>query len=82
MMSKKTGKGYNNGLLICLFFIGIILVGRLFYFYLEDVRRFPVNTVKISANYHHISHKTIESVLSNYLNTSFFFYQFQNYKKL
>ena len=41
------------------------------YLFLADPQRFPIDTVKIAANYQHINRKQIESVLTGYLGDSF-----------
>jgi cell division protein FtsQ len=50
----------------------MLLTARLIYVFLADAQRFPINTVKVIANYQHISRQDLESVLRNYLNHSFF----------
>lgn len=55
-------------LIVCALFLAAHLV----YLYVADPHRFPVNTVKIAANYHYISHKQLEAVLDNYADSSFF----------
>ncbi|MDP1602185.1 MAG: cell division protein FtsQ/DivIB [Legionella sp.] len=57
-----------TGLIIC----AIFLAAHLIYIYIADPRRFPINTVKIAATYHHITHKQLETILEGYLNASFF----------
>ena len=59
-------------LLTALIICALLLTARLIYFYIADAHRFPLNTVKIAANYQHITHKQLELVLSDYLNESFF----------
>jgi len=54
-------------LVICAF----LLVARLVYLYVADPQRFPINTVKITANFQYITRKQIENVLANYSNDSF-----------
>jgi cell division protein FtsQ len=55
-------------LIIC----ALLLTARLVYLYAADAQNFPINTVKIAASYQHITRHQLESVLSNYLNDSFF----------
>lgn len=62
----------NTALLIFLFIAAIFLSLRLCYLFLADAQRFPINKVKITASYQHISHKELESVLSTFLKASFF----------
>lgn len=54
-------------LIIC----ALLLSARMVYLFLSDPQRFPIETVKISANYQHVTRKQLEVVLSNYLNESF-----------
>lgn len=61
-----------GSLLTLLIICGLMLAARIAYLYLADAYRFPINTVKIAANYHHVSRKQLEGVLANYLNASFF----------
>ncbi len=71
-MGRETGQLRYISLLTVLIACALLLTTRLAYFYLADARRFPINTVKIAANYQHITHKQLELVLSDYLNASFF----------
>lgn len=48
------------------------LFGRLLYLYLGDPIRFPINTIKIAANYKHLTHAQLETCLSQYREKSFF----------
>lgn len=59
-------------ILIILIILALFLTVRVVYLYLADPGRYPINTVKISASYQHVSHKQLEQILANYLNTSFF----------
>lgn len=59
---------YLTLLIIC----ALLLTSRIVYLFLADAQRFPINTVKISANYQHITRKQLEEVLANYLSDSFF----------
>lgn len=58
--------------LLVLSLSAIFLTCRLGYYYLSDAERFPVTTIKVAANYEHVSHKELENVLSKYLSDSFF----------
>lgn len=58
--------------LMVLIAIAFVLAARLIYLYMASPQRFPINTVKIVASYQHISHQELESLLSNYLSSSFF----------
>jgi cell division protein FtsQ len=60
------------GLLSLLIISALLLVGRLAYLFLADSDRFPITTIKVAASYQHVSHKELETVLSNYLDSSFF----------
>lgn len=50
----------------------IFLTFRLGYYYVSNAERFPVNTIKVAANYEHVTHKELENILSKYLSNSFF----------
>jgi cell division protein FtsQ len=63
---------YNTGLLIFLVICAVVLSARIVYLFLVDEQRFPINTVKIAANYQHITRKQLETTLAGYLNASFF----------
>lgn len=56
--------------LIVLIICALLLFVRVMYLFLADSQRFPVNTVKISASYEHISREKLESVLTGYLQES------------
>lgn len=71
-MADETGRLRYTGLLTLLFVCALVLASRVVYLFLADAERFPITTVKIAANYQHISRKELESVLSGYLSTSFF----------
>lgn len=60
--------GMLTFLIVCM----LLLASRLFYFVLADASRFPINTVKIAANYQHITRQQLEKVLSPYLRQGFF----------
>lgn len=61
----------NVGLLILLIVSAFLLVARLAYVYLDDPTYFPINTIKIAANYQHIKRKQLERILANYNQSSF-----------
>lgn len=74
--TKRT-KGNNNsarhnGLLLLLIVSAILLAGRLGYLYVSDAERFPITTIKVAASYQHLTHKELETVLTKYVNASFF----------
>ncbi|ASQ44945.1 cell division protein FtsQ/DivIB [Legionella clemsonensis] len=71
-MDADTGKLRYASFLTLLIICALFLAARLIYLYLADSKRFPINTVKIAASYHHITHKDLESVLTKYLDSSFF----------
>jgi cell division protein FtsQ len=71
-MSAETGRLRYTSLLTLLIVCALLLTARLGYLFLADANRFPISTVRIAANYQHITRKQLESVLSNYLNASFF----------
>ncbi|WP_231865933.1 cell division protein FtsQ/DivIB [Legionella fallonii] len=50
----------------------IVLAGRLGYLYVSDAERFPITTIKVAASYQHLTHKELETVLTKYVNSSFF----------
>ncbi len=60
------------GFLMLLIGCALTLSGRLLYLYLADAQRFPIHTVKVIASYQHLSHKQLEALLANYMNSSFF----------
>lgn len=59
--------GFISLLVVC----ALLLLARVVYVYVSEPGRFPVNTVKISANFEHISRSDIEEVLERYNNSSF-----------
>lgn len=65
-------RGRYGSFLTLLIVCGLLLASRLLYFFLSDAQRFPINTVKISATYQHITRKQLELILASYLNKSFF----------
>lgn len=50
----------------------LLLAGRLTYLYVADNERFAVTTVKVAANYQHVTHKELEQILTQYAGVSFF----------
>ncbi len=71
-MGAETGRLRYTSLLTFLIVCALFLTARLSYLFLADAYRFPISTVKIAANYQHITRKQLELVLSNYLHSSFF----------
>ncbi len=61
-----------SSILTLLTVVAIILCARLGFLYISDEHRFPINTVKISANFQHITRHQLETVLSAYQDNSFF----------
>jgi cell division protein FtsQ len=61
-----------RGLLTLWIALAFGLFARLGYLYLADMSHYPINTVKISANFQRISRQQLEAVLSNYQQYSFF----------
>lgn len=72
MDADKGHMRYASSLTL-LIMCALILAAHLIYLYLAEPRRFPINTVKIAASYHHITHKQLEDILDNYLNVASFF---------
>ncbi|MDP3562704.1 MAG: cell division protein FtsQ/DivIB [Legionellaceae bacterium] len=62
--------GYTSFLTL-LIACALLLIARLTYLYLADPQRFPINTIKIAANYQHITRTQLETVLSHYNSDSF-----------
>ncbi|MGM9452601.1 cell division protein FtsQ/DivIB [Legionella bozemanae] len=75
-MNKNRDVDSGNLRYICWLLVlslsAIFLACRLGYYYVSDAGRFPVTTIKVAANYEHVTHKELESVLSKYLSNSFF----------
>ena len=62
---------YNCWLLV-LILSALLLALRIAYYFMSDAERFPITTIKVAANYAHITHKELEGVLSKYVSNSFF----------
>lgn len=71
-MSTETGQLRFTSLLTFLIICALCLATRVAYLFLADANRFPINTVKIAANYQHITRKQLEIILAEHLNDSFF----------
>jgi cell division protein FtsQ len=71
-MDADKGQLRYAGALTVLIVCAIFLAAHLIYLYIAAPGRFRINTVKIAATYHHITHKQLETVLESYLNSSFF----------
>lgn len=70
-MSMDTERIRYASFLTLLVICALLLSARMIYLFLADPQRFPVDTVKISASYQHITRKQIESILTSYLGDSF-----------
>ena len=70
-MSMDTERVRYVSFLTLLVVCALLLSARMIYLFLADPQRFPIDTVKIAANYQHINRKQIESVLTGYLGDSF-----------
>lgn len=71
-MGSKEGRLRFAGHLTILLICALLLSARLIFSFLSDAQRFPINTVKISATYQHITRHQLETILANYANDSFF----------
>lgn len=71
-MDADRGQLRYASVLSLLIACALFLAARLIYLYVADPLRFPINTVKIAASYHHISHKELETILEKHLDSSFF----------
>jgi len=71
-MDADSGRLRYASFLTVLIVVAFILAARLIYLYVADPQRFPIGTVKVVASYQHITHKQLATVLSDYLNSSFF----------
>ena len=71
-MAGETGQLRYATLLTVLIVSALSLIAHLTYLFLSDGRHFPIATVKVTANYQHITREKLSSVLSNYRNASFF----------
>jgi cell division protein FtsQ len=68
----QIGSKNQLGRLIVLVACALFLSLRLLHSFLADAERFPINTVKVSASYQHLSHEALQQVLAKYTNLSFF----------
>lgn len=75
-MNKNRDVDFGSLRYICWLLVlslsAIFLTCRLGYYYASDAERFPIATIKVAANYEHVTHKELEGVLSKYLSNSFF----------
>lgn len=75
-MTNNRDNDFGNLGYVCLLW-GLILSAiclalRLSYCYLSDAGHFPIATIKVAASYAHVTHKELESVLTKYVEESFF----------
>lgn len=61
-----------TSILVLLLLCALLLAARVAYLVIDDAKRFPISTVKISASFQHVSRKEFEEILGPYLNYSFF----------
>lgn len=71
-MAADEDRWRYSSVLTLLTVVAIILCARIGFFYVSDEHRFPINTVKIAANFQHITRHQLEKVLSAYQDNSFF----------
>ncbi|OGV42986.1 MAG: cell division protein FtsQ [Legionellales bacterium RIFCSPHIGHO2_12_FULL_42_9] len=67
------GQWQYRSVLFLLIMSALALTARATYLYLASRERFPINTVKITATYHHISRQKMEGILSEALSHNSFF---------
>lgn len=72
-MDEVGGQLRYRGIMTLLIVCALILMTRLVYLFVAEPTRFPINTVKIAASYHHISHQQMENILEKYLAEASFF---------
>jgi len=73
VMQSKENRWSDILALILLAGVALLLLARLFYVYLGDVRRFPIHTFKVDANYQHVMKDEISAVLARYDKVSYFY---------
>ena len=71
-MAGETGQLRYATFLTVLIFSALVLAARLTYSFLADGQHFPIVTVKVIANYEHITRAQLSAVLSKYRDASFF----------
>ena len=71
-MAEHTGPWHYRGLLMALIASALILCVRLGYYYMGDPMHFPINTVKISANFQRIPRQQLADILEKYQKNSYF----------
>src|SRR3990167_483549 len=67
------GQWQYRSVLFLLIMSAFALTARATYLYLASRERFPINTVKITAIYHHVSRQQMEDILSEALSHNSFF---------
>ena len=72
-MDKGQGRLRYLSVLSLLVISALILTARVVYLYLADGQRFPINKVKVTATYQHITRQQLESILSKPLSSNSFF---------
>lgn len=73
-MDVKENRMPFTGRLAFLILCAILLSARLVYVYLSDASYFPVETVKVSAPFEHVSRGQLETILAEFGYASFFSY--------
>jgi cell division protein FtsQ len=71
-IGAQSSRLHHVSILTLLVICAFLLVARISYLYLASVERFPINIIKISSCYSHISKKQLENILLKYRNFSFF----------
>ncbi|CDZ75845.1 Cell division protein FtsQ [Legionella massiliensis] len=71
-MDADSGRLRYASFLTVLIVAAFFLAARLIYLFVADPQRFPISTVKVVASYQHITHQDLETVLTDYLSSSFF----------
>jgi cell division protein FtsQ len=71
-MDSESGELRYAGILSLLIACALFLAARVSYIYVADYQRFPINTIRITASYEHVTHKQLEKILDKYAEASFF----------
>lgn len=71
-MSAEQGQLRYASLLTFLVFCAVLLSARIGYLFFSDAQRFPISTIKVVANYQHVSRRQLEAILAKYANSSYF----------
>ncbi len=72
-MNATLGQWRYFSVLIVLFISAVLLAARFVYWYMDDPQRFPINTIKITASYDHISQAEIARILNDVVASNSFF---------